>query len=117
MEVDGQILQTRMSIIQRVLERFEKRGIPFDSEPRLHQWLNEWADGTLEMDELWRRYRALLQERQHGSRRVVSQMQVDPSTQEQDQSPAAPLEAFKDPYGAPEPEVVIRPAPEHDSET
>lgn len=53
----------RLRIVERVLGRFDARGVPFERDPQFSSHIEDWIDGTIDMSELRSRYLELLRSR------------------------------------------------------
>jgi len=69
--------QTRATVLQQTIEKFRTAGIPIDSDPILHGWLETWVDGGLKMSDIAQRYQDLLKTRLAGKARAVKPNAAD----------------------------------------
>ena len=51
--------ESKRTLVERVLQRAEQRGHKVDPDPVFRELIEEWIHGTLEMDEVRRRYQDL----------------------------------------------------------
>jgi hypothetical protein len=56
--------ERRRAVFETILKKTEERGDKFEDDPGFRASVEEWITGTIEISELWERYRALCKMRQ-----------------------------------------------------
>ncbi|KWV55159.1 hypothetical protein AS026_37950 [Rhizobium altiplani] len=63
----GVAMNSRVDIAEWVIARWKARGIRIDQDPGFMNLVALWTGGTIDSDEMRRRYAALQRERRHRS--------------------------------------------------
>lgn len=56
--------ERRRAVFETILKKTEERGDKFEDDPGFRASVEEWITGTIEISDLWERYRALCRMRQ-----------------------------------------------------
>lgn len=70
-------LQTRAALLEKTIQKFRTAGIPIDTDPILHGWLQAWVDGGLKMSDIAQRYQDLLKARLAGKAGAANSSATD----------------------------------------
>ena len=75
-------VESRRAAVERIFGDAERRGHPVDTNPFFREWVEEWVSGSIEVDELRRRYREhrrmIIEARRNERERRLAAMGVRP---------------------------------------